>query len=155
MTTLTEIIAKINAGTATATDYEALAKLSTAEASEKKKVETAAQDIIKKIKEAKIDPQILTNLLAKEELIILPKSSKKEEKIIIFETPITTKAGRSSSFKVWAGRNMNVLAGDARDYWNEIKKNGKQFFINNLTNDGKKYFETEEGKKYIDSINFN
>ena len=155
MTTLTEIIAKINTGTATATDYEELAKLSKEQATEKKAVETAAQDIIKKIKEAKIDPQILTNLLAKEELIILPKSSKKEEKIIIFEVPITTKNNRSSTFKVWAGRNMNILAGDTRQYWNEIKKNGKQFFINNLNNEGKAYYETEEGKKYIDSINFN
>lgn len=155
MTTLTEIIAKINSGSATAKDYELLATLSKEQAAGIKQSETAAQEIIKKIKDAKIDPKILTNLLAQEELIILPKSAKKEEKIIIFETPITTKAGRSSSFKVWAGRNMNVLAGDAREYWNEIKKNGKQFFINNLTEEGKKYFETEEGKKFINSINFN
>lgn len=155
MTTLKEIIEKINAGTATATDYEELAKLSKEQATEKKAVETAAQDIIKKIKEAKIDPQILTNLLAQEELIILPKIEKKEEKIIIFEAPITTKAGRSSTFKVWAGRDMSALAGDTRQYWNEIKKNGKQTFINNLNETGKEYYETEKGKKYIDSINFN
>lgn len=155
MTTLIEIIEKINAGTATATDYEELAKLSKEQATEKKAVETAAQDIIKKIKEAKIDPQILTNLLAQEELIILPKIEKKEEKIIIYEVPITTKNNRSSTFKVWAGRNMNALAGDTRQYWNEIKKSGKQTFINNLNEIGKKYYETEQGKKYIDSINFN
>jgi hypothetical protein len=97
----------------------------------------------------------LTNLLAQEELIILPKIEKKEEKIIIYEVPITTKNNRSSTFKVWAGRNMNTLAGDTRQYWNEIKKSGKQTFINNLNETGKKYYETEEGKKYIDSINFN
>lgn len=154
MATLKELFEKINNGTATAKDYETLASLSTVEAEEKKKVETVAQDIIKKIKEAKIDPKILTNLLAKEELIILPKIEKKEEKVIIFEEQITTKMGRSSSFKVWKGRNLNVLASDAKDYWNEIKKNGKQYFINHLNEKGKEYYETEEGKKYIDSINF-
>lgn len=154
MTTLNEIIAKISTGTATAKDYELLATLSKEQAAEKKAVETAAQEIVKKIKEAKIDPQVLTNLLAQENLIILPKTSKKEEKLIIFETPITTKAGRSSSFKIWAGRNLNILAGDAREYWNEIKKNGKQYFLNNLNEDGKKFAETEDGKKYINSINF-
>ncbi|HHU94374.1 MAG TPA: hypothetical protein GXX62_04790 [Alcaligenaceae bacterium] len=154
MATLKEIIEKVNSGTATAKDFELLATLSKEQATEKKAVETAAQDIIKKIKDAKIDPQILTNLLVTEELIILPKVAKKEEKVIIFETPITTKAGRSSSFKVWKGRDLNTLAGDTRNYWNEIKRNGKQYFINNLNEEGKKYYETEEGKKYIDSIIF-
>lgn len=50
MTTLQELFAKVQAGTATATDFEQISKLSKAQAEEHKKVETTAKDLIESIK---------------------------------------------------------------------------------------------------------
>ena len=149
MATLTELLIIIQSGKATAEDYEALAKLSNETATAKKKIESQASNLIAEIKKAKIDPQLLTNLLDKEGLIILPKA---EDKTPIHETPTTTKAGRASSFKIWKGRDVSKLTGVALENWQIVKNKGKQNFIDTLTAEGKEYYQTEEGKKYIDSI---
>lgn len=152
MATLTELLIIIQSGKATAEDYEALAKLSNETATAKKKIESQASTLIAEIKKAKIDPQILTNLLEKEGLIILPELPKPEDKTPIHETPTTTKAGRSSSFKIWKGRDVSKLTGVALENWQMVKGKGKQNFIDTLTNEGKAFYDTEDGKKYIDKI---
>lgn len=152
MATLQEILVRVQSGNATATDYEELSKLSKAEADSKKKVEASAKTLIASIKDAKIDPQILTNLLAQEGLIILPKVEAPVTKLNIIEFPVTTKEGRSSTFKVWAGRDCAVLTADAKKYWDTLKAKGFDYFVENLNADGKKYYETEEGKKYINGL---
>lgn len=152
MATLQEVLFKVQSGSATASDFEELAKLSKAEADSKKKIEATAKELIESIKNAKVDPKTLTNLLAKEGLIILPTVQTQQAKTVIIEEPVTTKEGRSSTFKVWAGRDCVALAGDAKSYWTALKGKGFDYFIANLNAEGKKYYETEEGKKYINSL---
>lgn len=151
MATLQEILVKINNGSALASDYEELAKLSKVEAENKKKVEATAKNIIDEVRKANIEPTILTNLLAKEGLIVLPEN-KSSEKIVIIEEPITTKEGRSSTFKVWINREVHLLAGDAKNYWTNLKAKGLDYFVKNLNAEGQKYYETQEGKQWIDGL---
>ena len=151
MATLQEILIKISNNTALASDYEELAKLSKAEAENKKKVESTAKNLIEEIKKASIEPTVLTNLLAKEGLIVLPEN-KSSEKIVIIEEPITTKEGRSSTFKVWINREVHLLAGDAKNYWTNLKAKGLDYFVKNLNAEGQKYYETPEGKQWIDGL---
>ena len=75
MATLQELFTKVQNGTATADDYAELAKLSKAKADTQKQAEAQAKTLIATIKDAKIEPQILTNLLVSEGLIILPKTA--------------------------------------------------------------------------------
>ena len=98
MATLQEVLFKVQSGSATASDFEELAKLSKAEADSKKKIEATAKELIESIKNAKVDPKTLTNLLAKEGLIILPTVQTQQAKTVIIEEPVTTKEGRSSTF---------------------------------------------------------
>ncbi|WP_176323140.1 hypothetical protein [Burkholderia vietnamiensis] len=150
--TLQDLFAKVQNGTATADDYAELAKLSKAKADAQKQAEAQAKTLIATIKDAKIEPQILTNLLAQEGLIILPKSATTETKVVIVEEAITTKEGRSSTFKVWKGRDCKALTADAKNYWTALKGKGKDYFIGKLNAEGKAYYETDEGKKYIDGL---
>ena len=152
MATIQEILAKIQKGTAIASDYEELAKLSTEQAEIQKKAEATAKSLIDTIKKAKIEPSILTNLLASEGLIVLPEVKSNEGKIVILEEPITTKEGRSSKFKIWVGREVHSLVGDAKNYWTNLKAKGLEYFIKNLNAEGQKYYETEDGKKWIESL---
>ncbi|WP_175971626.1 hypothetical protein [Burkholderia sp. BCC0322] len=152
MATLQELLTKVQNGTATATDYEELSKISKAEADTKKKAEAQAKTLIDTIKDAKIEPQILTNLLASEGLIILPKTATTETKVVIVEEAIKTKEGRSSTFKVWKGRDCKALTADAKTYWTNLKGKGKDYFISKLNAEGKAYYDTDEGKKYIDGL---
>lgn len=152
MATMQEILVKIQNGTAIASDYEELAKLSNEQAEVQKKAEATAKSLIETIKKAKIEPKILTNLLASEGLIVLPEIKNNEGKTVIIEEPITTKEGRSSKFKIWVGRDVHLLVGDAKNYWTNLKAKGKDYFIKNLNADGQKYYETEEGKQWIDGL---
>ncbi|WP_175992221.1 hypothetical protein [Burkholderia vietnamiensis] len=152
MATLQELFTKVQNGTATADDYAELAKLSAEKGEAQKKAEANAKALIDSIKKAKIEPQILTNLLASEGLIVLPKSSTNEEKIVILEEPITTKEGRQSKFKVWIGRDCNALTADAKTYWTALKGKGKDYFVKNLNAEGQKHYQTEEGKKFVDGL---
>ena len=152
MATIQEILVKIQNGTAIASDYEELAKLSNEQAEVQKKAEATAKSLIETIKKAKIEPKILTNLLASEGLIVLPEIKNNEGKTVIIEEPITTKEGRSSKFKIWVGRDVGSLVGDAKTYWTNLKAKGKDYFIKNLNADGQKYYETEDGKKWIESL---
>ena len=152
MATMNEILTRIQSGLATSSDYEELAKLSKATAESHKKAEAQAKELIETIKKAEVDPKVLTNLLAKEGLIILPQSASTANKVVIMEEPVTTKEGRKSSFKIWKGREVNLLTADAKSYWTALKGKGKDYFISKLNEDGKAYYQTEEGKKYIDGI---
>nr|WP_294866804.1 hypothetical protein [uncultured Pseudogulbenkiania sp.] len=151
MATILDITKKIAAGTATADDFAELAKLSQAEADSKKKIEVEAKKVVDFVKKAEIDPQLLTNLLAQEGLIIVA-SNKVDEKTVIVEEPITTKQGRASTFKVWVGRDVNALTSDAKEYWTALKAKGLDYFKSKLNAEGKAYYETEAGKKWIDSL---
>ena len=152
MSTIQEILVKIQNGTAIASDYEELAKLSNEQAEVQKKAEVSVKSLIETIKKAKIEPKILTNLLASEGLIVLPEIKNNEGKTVIIEEPITTKEGRSSKFKIWVGRDVHLLVGDAKNYWTNLKAKGLDYFIKNLNADGQKYYETEDGKKWIESL---
>lgn len=152
MATKIELFIKVQNGTATASEIEELAKLLKEEATSKKKIEDGAKTLIAEIKKANIEPQTLTNLLASEGLIVLPKIEGKEEKIIIAEEPITTKAGRSSTFKIWLGRDVNALTADAKEYWTALKGKGFEYFKTILTEEGKAQYEKEDGKKYINGL---
>lgn len=147
-----EILVKIQSGTATAHDFEELAKLSKAEAESKKKVEASAKSLIANIKEANIEPQLLTNLLAQEGLIVLPKIEASEQKIVILEHAVKTKEGRPSKFKVWIGRDCNALTADAKNYWNDLKNKGKDYFVENLNEEGKKQYEKDEVKQFVNGL---
>ncbi|ONJ06135.1 MULTISPECIES: hypothetical protein [Burkholderia cepacia complex] len=151
MTTLQELFAKVQAGTATATDFEQISKLSKAQAEEHKKVETTAKDLIESIKKANIAPQLLTNLLAQEGLIIVPKA---KEKLNIFESGKIKFEGneRETTFKVWAGRDFDSETKDVQEKWKVVKAKGKDYFISHLTTEGKTYYETDEGKAYINKL---
>jgi len=150
MSTLQELFAKVQAGTATANDFEQIAKLSKAQAEEHKKVETTAKELIETIKKAAIAPQILTNLLAQEGLIVLPEQE--AEKVIIFESEKMKfpDNDRESTFKVWKGRVFDTKA--VQDKWAVVKAKGKDYFLSHLTTEGKAYYEQDEGKAYIDKL---
>ncbi|MGS1026787.1 hypothetical protein [Burkholderia glumae] len=152
MSTLQELFAKVQAGTAQASDYEEIAKLSKAQADEQKKAEASAKSLIDTIKKANIAPQILTNLLAGEGLIVLPKTAQSKE--IIFESDKMKFEGndRETVFKVWAGRDFDADTKDVQNKWKSIKGKGKDYFLSKLTPAGKSYYETEAGKKYIDGL---
>lgn len=153
MATLQELFVKVQNGTATADDYEQIAKISAEKGEAQKKAEATAKTLIDSIKKAKIEPQMLTNLLASEGLIVLPKVAGAEDKIIILEEAIKTKEGRPSKFKVWIGRDCNKLTADAKDYWTALKGKGKDYFINNLNEQGKKlYQEDAKAKEFIEGL---
>jgi len=149
MATKAELFLKVQNNTATATDLEDLAKLLKAEATTKKQVEDGAKNLIAEIKKANIDPQTLTNLLASENLIVMPK---KDEKVVIAVENIITKKNRKSTFEIWKGRNVNALTADALTYWTNLKTKGFEYFKSILTDEGKAYYETEDGKKYINGL---
>jgi hypothetical protein len=154
MATLQELFVKVQNGTATADDYAELAKLSAEKGEAQKKAEATAKTLIESIKKAKIEPQMLTNLLASEGLIVLQKTSNNEEKIVILEESVKTKEGRPSKFKVWIGRDCNALTADAKAYWTTLKGKGKEYFISNLNTEGKKLYEAEDQKvkEFIDRL---
>lgn len=152
MATIQELFVKVQNGTATADDYAELAKLSAEKGEAQKKAEASAKALIDSIKKAKIEPQMLTNLLASEGLIILPKVAGNDEKIVIMEEPITTKEGRQSKFKVWIGRDCNALTADAKTYWNTLKGKGKDYFIKNLNAEGQKQYEKPEVKEFVEKL---
>lgn len=148
-----ELKIKVFQDTATSDEMEAYLAYMQAKKEETKKAETSAKAIIDSIKKAKIAPQILTNLLANEGLIVLPKIEEKEEKVIVFEKDVTTPKDRASKFKVWAYRPLNLLTGDAKGYWEPIKKEGKDAFVKALNEAGQKlYKEDEKFKKWIDEV---
>ncbi len=159
--TLTEVLKKINAGTATAADYEEMAKLSKKEADSLKQVEGNTKALVKTIKDAKIDPSVLTQHLLAEGLIVLPKqkAAKKakvkaaaDDKTPLYETPIKTPSGRDGTFKIWKGRDMKILVNDAKRYWTDIKAKGKEAFIAGLTAEGEAYYATAAGKDWVDGL---
>ena len=154
MATLAELLFKVQSGKAIASDYEELSKLSKAQAEEQKKAESTATAIIDSIKKAKISPQILTALLANEGLIILPELKQATAKTIIFESDKMKFEGndRETSFKVWAGRKFAEETDAVKSKWNVVKAKGKEYFLSKLTAEGTKYYETDEGKKYIDGL---
>ena len=160
--TLVEILAKINAGTATASDYEDMAKLSKKEAESMKQVESNIKTLVKTIKDAKIDPKALTQYLLAEGLIVLPKpkAAKKakvkaaaaDDKTPLYESAIKTPSGRDGTFKIWKGRDMKILVNDAKRYWTDIKAKGKEAFIAGLTAEGEAYYATAAGKDWVDGL---
>lgn len=152
MSTLQELTAKMLAGTATASELEELMKQAKSKAEEQKKVETTAKTLIAEIKKANIAPQILTNLLANEGLIVMPKPAQSKE--IIFESDKMKFEGndRETVFKVWAGRDFDADTKEVQAKWKAVKTKGKDYFLSKLTPAGKAYYETEDGKKYIDGL---
>lgn len=148
-----ELLAKIQNGTATTEEIGKLASMYTAEQENKKKAEDAFNKLIASIKNAKIDPVVLYSKLVEEKLIAVPAgASTGTEKIVIATEKIKTKENRDSTFKVWIGRDLKALTGDAKAYWTALHAKGKDYFVNLLNADGKKYHETEDGKKWIDGL---
>ena len=153
MSTIVELMGLVQAGKATASDLEQLASLAKEQSDSLKKVEQEVSKLVDSIKKAKIAPNILTNILAKEGLIVVP-SDKKEVKTILFESEKMTFAGndRPSSFRVWQGRDFSTETAKARANWGLIKQKGIDYFIAHLTAEGKEYYATPEGKKWIESL---
>lgn len=154
MATLAELIFKAQSGKATSSDFEELAKLSKAQADEQKNAEKAASTLIDTIKKAKISPQALTSILANEGLIILPETKTATAKTVIFESDKMKFEGndRETSFKVWAGRKFAEETDAVKKKWAVVQAKGKEYFLSKLTAEGTKYYETDEGKKYIDGL---
>lgn len=156
MTTLTlsEILAKIQNGSATADEVASLGKLYTEEQDKKKKWQEVFNKLIDTIEKAKIDPAMLYNALAEKGLIAVPSGSKvtTENKTVILEESIKTKEGRDSKFKIWIGREVNKLTADAKTYWTTLQAKGKDYFISQLNKDGKDYYATADGKAWIDGL---
>lgn len=154
--TLADILAKIQNGTATADEIAQLGTLYTEEQKNKKKSQEAFDKVIADIAKAKIDPVLLFNTLKEKSLITVPvvevTTSTAVAKIVIVEEDITTKEGRASKFKIWIGREVNKLTADAKAYWTTLQAKGKDYFVSKLNKDGKAYYETEDGKKWIDSL---
>lgn len=149
MATFKELMGKVTSGTATAEDLIELGKLASQEGAEKKKIEETALKFIADIKKAKIDPQVLTNMLIKEDLIIIPKPV--GQKTIILEDKVAVE-GKDYTLKIWAGRPLKTATGSLKDKWQALKIKGKDHFVAALTEDGKEFYKTEEGKKYIDNL---
>lgn len=147
MATKEDLFKLVQSGNATASDYEELAKVLKAEATEKKKIEDQAKDLIDSIKKAGINPKVLTNLLAKEGLIELP--TMEAEKVVILEEAIRTSKGTASTFKVWIGRDLPALTADAKKYWEGLKAKGMDYFVSKLNEKGKEYYKTTEGQKWV------
>ncbi len=141
MTTVAEILAKIANKTAVKADFDQLAKLYEAEAEQEKKAEEVFNKLIDTISKAKIDPAKLYAALAEKELISAPKTSAKSDKVVLVEEPIKTKEGRDSTFKIWGGRDLNALQGEAKKNWLALKAKGKDYFMTRFTEEGKKYNE--------------
>lgn len=150
---LVEILAKIQNGTATTEEVESLSKLYAQEQENKKKAEEAFNKLITSIKNAKIDPVVLYSKLVEEGLIVIPSgAATASDKVVIASEKVTTKEGRASSFKVWIGRPLDKLVGDAKTYWTALQAKGKDYFVSILNDDGKEYYATAEGKKWIDGL---
>jgi hypothetical protein len=118
-----------------------------AQIAESEAVEKASAKIIAEIKKANIAPAVLTALLQQEGLIL--GATPKDEAKTIFQTEVSTQTGRKSTFKIWEGRPVDKLTGDALKYWNSVKSMGKDEFVAKATADGKAYFATEKGKTWL------
>lgn len=109
---------------------------------------------IEDIKKASISKSLLTKYLLEEDLIDFSQiKPQKQDKVILCEIPITTETGRNSTFKIWEGRrpweektNKNAL-----ENWKKIKIKGKDEFVKHLKPQGKEYFETEQGQKWLET----
>lgn len=154
--TINDLLVLVQSGKAIASDYELLAKLSKAQADEHKKAEATATEIIDSIKKASISPTVLTALLHKAGLIVLPEAKEEPSKVVIWESDRIKFDGndRETIFKIWSGRDLvgKDATADTKKKWAVIKQKGKEYFISKLNKDGKDYYETEAGKKYIDSL---
>ena len=107
---------------------------------------------IEEIKKAKISNSLLTRYLIEENLIDYTQiKQQKEDKIILAEIPIITETGRNSTFNIWQGRNpwLEKTNKNAMENWKKVKVKGKDEFIKHLTTQGKEYFATEEGQKWL------
>lgn len=152
MTTVAEILGKIANKTAVKADFDQLAKLYEAEAEQEKKAEEVFSKLIDTIAKAKIDPTKLYTALASKELIVAPKGgSSSGEKVVLVEEPIKTKEGRDSKFKIWGGRDLNALQGEAKKNWLALKAKGKDYFMTRFTEEGKKYNEAF-GTAWVDEL---
>jgi hypothetical protein len=147
MTTVADILSKIASKTAVKADFDQLAKLYEAEAEAEKKADEIFIKLIDTIGKAKIDPTKLYNELFEKGLIIPPIGEEKSDKVILAVEKITTKEGRASTFKIWEGRNLNTLTGDAKAYWTTLHAKGKEHFKSILTAEGK-----AKGEQWIDSL---
>ncbi|PRD87503.1 MULTISPECIES: hypothetical protein [Burkholderia] len=137
-------------GTATSEELAQLSAIAQKQAEETKKVESSAKSIVDTIKKAKIAPQILTNLLASEGLIVLPKL---EEKTIVHVSPCKTKTGNDSEFEIWAFRDLVKAQGPTKEYWLNVWKLGKDEFIKALNEDGQKLLKDDpKFVQWIDNI---
>lgn len=123
-------------------------ELMQAQIAESEAVEKATAKIIAEIKKANIEPSVLTAILQAENLITV-ESNKTEEKVTAFSTEVTTDTNRKSNFKIWIGRDVTKLNGDALKYWNSIKTIGKDKFVEQSTPEGKAFYETETGKTWL------
>lgn len=152
MTTLTlsEILEKIQNGSATAQEIAQLAPLYAQEQEEKKKAQDKFNKLIEDIKKAKVDPAVLFAKLVEEKLISAPSQSVEKVNLAIDE--VRTANGQKSKFKIWKGRELSKLQGDAKGYWLSIKKKGEDHFRTILTDDGRAYVETDEGKEWLANL---
>ena len=151
MTTLQELFAKVQAGTATATDFEQISKLSKAQAEEEHKKVKRRQKTLSRALKGEHRPQLLTNLLAQEGLIIVPKA---KEKLNIFESGKIKFEGneRETTFKVWAGRDFDSETKDVQEKWKVVKAKGKRLFHFSPHDRGK--LTTKQTKAKPTSIKF-
>ena len=121
----------------TAQEWQDFAVFGTQQAEQEQKTEALVADIIADLKKANIAPAKLTTILEGHGLIVLPKVAQPEEKVFLSEEAITTAAGRNSKFKIWMGRDVSKLTGDALKYWTDYKAKGKDYFLSTLTTEGR------------------
>jgi len=150
MVTIKEITQKIINGTATSADFAELAKLSKEEEKHLKTVEQNAEKVVSDVKAMGIAPALLTKLLSEAGLIELPKPE--PVAFDIYVKGIKTKTGRDSTFRIWNNREVNKLTGEAKTHWEEIKKAGFEDFVSKLTEQGKEFYATKNGKKWVDDL---
>jgi len=140
------LLSKISSNTATAEEMQQLSVLLNNKAEQQKQEEKAVSKIIEDIKSANIDPQVLTNLLASENLIILPEPE--PEPVTLFNVPYSDKNGNTKYYKWHTGKKA---VGLTAKYYTKLKEATLDEKKSWATEEGKKWLETEEGKNWLNS----
>lgn len=136
----------------TSTDLANLKKQVEEQEKSKKAEEQKFQKVIDSIKAlGDYDKKAFTQLLLSNEFIenvVIEKTQ--EEKIVFFQFLLQRKSTKRN-FYIYKDESPVDFVKSRKGYWQEVKEKGKEYFLAGMTEAGKAYYNTEAGKKEIDS----
>lgn len=132
----------------TAQEWQDFAVFGTQQAEQEQKTEALVADIIADLKKANIAPAKLTAILQQEGLITKPAEKGNDGRVYLYQSPKTTfpNNSRATIFKIWKGREIATDTKEVQEKWAFLKQQGKDAFMANLTEDGKKLYEEDESE---------